>query len=79
MVPAYMNEETQYNRHVTARTLRNADDFRLPRYNKSYTQNSMWYEGLKLFSSLPSELKDEPSLNHFKVAITAWLKEKFPV
>jgi hypothetical protein len=41
MVPAYMNEEIQYNRDVTAKTLQNADDFILPRYNKSYTQNSM--------------------------------------
>jgi hypothetical protein len=32
MVPTYMQDEILYTREATTRTLRNADDFRLPRY-----------------------------------------------
>jgi hypothetical protein len=54
-----MNEEISYNRDATIRTLRNKDDFRLPTYKKKYTQNSMWYNVLKLFNELTWAMKEE--------------------
>jgi hypothetical protein len=63
LVPEYMNEEISYNRDATITTLRNKDDFRLPTYKKTYTdtQNSMWYDGLKLFNELTWAMKEECS------------------
>jgi hypothetical protein len=37
MVPEYMNDEITYNQDATTRTPRNANDFRLPIYKKTYT------------------------------------------
>jgi hypothetical protein len=39
-VTGYMIEEVVYNRNATTRILRNADDFRLPRYKKISTQQT---------------------------------------
>jgi hypothetical protein len=80
LVPEYMNDEITYNREATTRILRNRDDFRLPTNKKTYTQNSMWYDGLKLFNELtPAMKKEERNLERFKEAIFIWLKQRFPV
>jgi hypothetical protein len=52
MVGTRIFDEIIYNRDATTSILRNKDDFRLPTYKKTYTQNSMWYDGLKLFNEL---------------------------
>jgi hypothetical protein len=73
------NDEITYNRDATTRILRNNDDFRLPTYKKTYTQNSMWYDGLKLFNELTSAMKEERNLEKFRETIFIWLKQRFPV
>jgi hypothetical protein len=72
-----MNDEITYNRVATTRILRNKDDFRLPTYKKRYTQNSMWYDGLKLFNELTPAMKEERNLKRFKETIFIWLKQRF--
>jgi hypothetical protein len=49
MVPTYLQDEILYTREATTRTrtLRIADDLRLPRYQRSYTQNIIWHDGLQ--------------------------------
>jgi hypothetical protein len=69
MVPEYMNDKLTYNRDATTWNLRNADDFRLPAYKKTYTQNSMWYDGLKLFNELGPAIKEERN-----ITISCYLK-----
>jgi hypothetical protein len=53
MLPKNMSDEVQLNRQVAEKVLRN----RLPKYNKSCTQNTMWHNGLKLFNELCVELR----------------------
>jgi hypothetical protein len=65
-----MNEE---------KLLRNADDFRLPRYNRTYTQNSLWYAGLNEFNKLPLNVKSSDNLNYFKEQVKEHLKLKYPI
>jgi hypothetical protein len=72
-----MNDEITYNRDATTRILRNKDDFRLPTYKKRYTQNSMWYDGLKLFNELTPAMKEKRNLKRFKETIFIWLKQRF--
>jgi hypothetical protein len=79
MLPEYMSEEVQFNRDATERVLRNTNDFRLPKYNKSCTQNSMWHAGLKLFNELPTEIKNTINIDAFKKAVEPWIKVKCPV
>jgi hypothetical protein len=57
--PEYVNDEITYNRDATTWTLRNADDFRLPIYKKTYIQHSMWYDGPNIFNKLAPTIGDE--------------------
>jgi hypothetical protein len=74
-----MNDEITYNRDATTRILRNNDDYRLSTYKNTYTQNSMSYDGLKLFNELTPAMKEERNLERFKDTIFIWLKQRFPV
>jgi hypothetical protein len=78
LLPEYMNNEITYNRDATTRSLRNKDDIKLPTFKKTYTQNSMWYDGLKLFKELTPAMKEKRK-NRFKDTIFIWLKQRFPV
>jgi hypothetical protein len=53
MAPNYLASKLLYTREATTRELRNAVGFRLPRYNRTYTQKSLWHAGLNEFNKLP--------------------------
>jgi hypothetical protein len=69
MVPNYMQDEMLFTRAATARTQRNAVYFRLPRYQKTSTQNMIWHNGLRLFKALPPSVKQGRNLEEFKCQI----------
>jgi hypothetical protein len=80
MVPTYLQDEILYTRETTTRTLRNADDFGLPRYKlikRSYTQNMIWHDGLQLFNELPTEAKRERNIERFQEYARKFVKERF--
>jgi hypothetical protein len=80
MVPNYMQDEMLFTRDATARTLRNAEDFRLPRYQKTSTQNMIWHNnGLRVFNALPPSVKQGRNLDEFKCQIFEIMQEQFPV
>jgi hypothetical protein len=58
-----MNDELTYNRDATTRN----------------TQNSMWYDGLKLFNEPGPAIKEERNINRFKESVFVWVKQRFPV
>jgi hypothetical protein len=79
MVPNYMQDEMLFTRDATARTLRNADDFRLPRYQKTSTQNMIWHNGLRMFNALQPSVKQGRNLDGVKCQIFEIMREQFPV
>jgi hypothetical protein len=67
MAPNYLASKLLLTSEATTRVLRNADDFRLPNDNKSYTQNSLWHAGLDDFNKLPiTAVKQNENLNFSK-------------
>jgi hypothetical protein len=79
MAPDYLSSKLIYTREATTCVLRNADDFHLPRYNRTYTENSLWHAGFKKFNKLPINVKTSENLNYFKEDIRKHLKLKFPI
>jgi hypothetical protein len=79
MAPDYLSSKLLYTREATTHVLRNADDFRLPRYNRTYTQNSLWHAGLNEFNKLPLNVKNSDNLNYFKEQVKEHLKLKYPI
>jgi hypothetical protein len=62
IAPDYLASKLLYTREATTRMLRNADDFRLRRYNRTYTKNSLWHDGLNEFNKLPLNVKNSDNL-----------------
>jgi hypothetical protein len=57
MPPDYLVSKLLYTRGATIRMFSNGDDFPLPRYNGTYTQNSLWHAGLNEFNKLKLNVK----------------------
>lgn len=64
--PGYLTSGVRRVDEVQPYQLRNANDFRLRRQNSSAAQNTLQYKGLRLFNSLPDDVKSETNLRLFK-------------
>jgi hypothetical protein len=76
MAPDYLTPKLIYTREATTRVLRNADDFRLPRYNRTYKHNPLWHAG---FNKLPINVKTSEIVNYFKEEVRKHLKLKYQI
>lgn len=77
MLPNYLFKYISYVRDIQPYSLRNRNDFRLINFKNNSSQNSLVYNGFKLFNELPSSVKDITNLNEFKRAICAYVRSKF--
>lgn len=64
LLPEYLNSCIQLREAVYV--TRNVDTLRLPLYRKSATQNSLMYNGAKLFNDLPLEIRNVSNLAAFR-------------
>jgi hypothetical protein len=74
MASDYLGSKLLYTSEATIHVFRNADDFRLPRYNRTYTQNYLWYAGLIEFNKLPLNVKNSDNLKYYKEQVKEHLK-----
>lgn len=66
LLPNYLNTNIKYVNDIHSYDTRTRNDFSLPNYKKVCTQNSLYYNGLKLYNSLPSNVKESNSVIEFK-------------
>lgn len=77
MLPAYLCENLMYVHNTYSNmTLRNTNDFRLPSFKKTSSQQNLFYTGLQKFNSLPINIKNLSTLNIFKRTLTLHLKQQ---
>ncbi len=55
----YVADSTSYG-------LQNANDIKLEKWNKSQHQNTIFYNNIKIFNSLPIEIKECSNINKMK-------------
>lgn len=79
MLPDYLRNELTYVQDVNDRNLRNSLDFRLPNHRNELTRNNIFYDGLKMFNSLPNYVKECNSLRKFKLECKKYVLENFPI
>ena len=65
-LPIYLYERIQYNFEVHDYNTRNRNNMRLPRTKTDFQKKSVFFEGFKMFSELPAELKECQSEDIFK-------------
>lgn len=69
MFPEYLTKSVSAVKQMQPYNLRHGSNFRLDKYQKAITQNSIMYKGLKMFNELPDEIKKESRLNVFKIKL----------
>jgi hypothetical protein len=77
LLPDYLTNRIQYAGQVHGYSLRNPNRFRLPKYSKRMSQNSLFYKGLKTYDEMDNEIKNETNLNSFKRKCKIYVIEKF--
>lgn len=67
LTPMYLREKIKFaEENERKSTLRSRNDIIIENFTKKCTQNSLFYSGLRMYNSLPSEIKDEKSIHKFK-------------
>ena len=56
---------------------RNCEDFKLPFRKRNYTQNSLFYKGLKVYNDLSRDVKNETNIVRFRRNLSSFVKENF--
>lgn len=65
-LPDYLSSNLTTVAQTHGHETRGRNNFRIPNYTKAMTQNSLFYKGLKLYNSLPLEIKQSNTINEFK-------------
>jgi hypothetical protein len=76
MHPQYHCHNIITARDIHGRNLRIADDFRLPVYRLTASQEHISYKWLKFFNGLPNETKQETNFKIFKGKCEEFVREK---
>lgn len=68
LLPNYLSENLIFSRNIHSRNTRKNinNNLRLPNYRLQTSRKSLYYNGILLYNSLPSDIKSEASINSFK-------------
>lgn len=70
LTPIYFQEKIKLaDENERKGTLRNRNDIVIENFTKTCTQNSLFFSGLRMYNSLPGEIKDEKSIHKFKTKL----------
>jgi hypothetical protein len=73
LAPAYI--QNLFTRKESVYDIRDNDLFNIPRFKTvNYGKKSFRYYGAKLWSNIPTNLKEKNSIHSFKFALTNWLQ-----
>ena len=77
MMSKYMKSFIQYVRDAQPYQLRNNTQFRLPKYETSFAQNSLFYKGIKMYNEMKELVNVNDNFKEFKKTLTEYVKQKF--
>lgn len=76
--PNYLIERINFkSENERKNTLRNRNEIELSKFTKACSQNSLFYKGIALYNNLPLNIKNQPSIEQFKILLNTHVKEKF--
>lgn len=77
LLPDYLNDRIQYVHETHEHNTRQKDDFYIKLKQRNYSQNYLYFNGLRLFNTLPGDIKTIKKLNHFKRVVNTYIKSNF--
>lgn len=76
--PKYLTKRIRFrSENQKNRPLRNTNQIELTKANKSSSQNSLFYKGIKLYNSIPNDIKDIKSEHKFIEKLKTYVKENY--
>lgn len=75
--PEYLSDRIMYKSETSTRTLRNNNDIVPVRATKACSQNSLFYRGIILYNTLPSDIRSGQSQRNFKRRLKNYMVENF--
>lgn len=76
-LPDYLSSNMKIVAQTHGHETRSRNNYKLPNYTKATTQNDLFYKGLKLFNSLPLEVKNANSMKDFRNRCGSYVALKF--
>jgi hypothetical protein len=76
-VPNYLSDEVQYSSNIHQHKTRKSNDFFIPAINSSFGQKSLFQSGLRLYNSLPSNIKNVLKTDLFKKQCIEYFKMSY--
>jgi hypothetical protein len=74
-VPTYLCDEVQYSCNIHNYKTRRSTDFFIPAINSNFGYKSLFQSGLRLFNSLPNDIKETQKTKTFKIKCTDYYKK----
>lgn len=76
LTPKYLKRNLKKVNESSTYNTRNKNEFRLPMYKKTKSQNNLFYKGVKQYNELGQEIKNEKRIKLFKRKLNEWVKRK---
>jgi Reverse transcriptase (RNA-dependent DNA polymerase) len=73
-VPNYLCDEVQYSSNIHNYKTRKSTDFFIPAINSDFGQKSLFQSGLRLYNSLPNDIKNIQNTKRFRTECTEYYK-----
>ena len=78
-LPKYMTEKLVKKREIVETGLRRRSNFILPNYKKNATQNSLFYNGVKMYNEFKTEMDKSSNFHEFKKKATTFVKKYYSI
>lgn len=75
LVPEHLIGNCRFVRDIHTYNTRSRNDFYLDRVRTSFSQNSLFYKGLRQYNELPEHVKGSDSLLSFKRSCKSYIKQ----
>jgi Reverse transcriptase (RNA-dependent DNA polymerase) len=77
LLPEYLSCKLVKNSSIHNYNTRTANKFRLPSFTKKVAQNTIFYNGLRLYNNMETNIKSAPNLKEFKKLCEEYVKRNF--
>lgn len=79
LAPKYLTQKLKYNNDTHNLNTRNKNELRLPNIKSKFARNTIFYNGIKMYNTLPPVLKHETNIKKFKINLEQYIKQNINI
>lgn len=74
LLPDYLTNILTRGRNIHHHGTRRVDDLRVAPFTMASTQKSIYYRGIRIYNSLPADIKTVRTMTEFKRGCAQWIR-----